>query len=296
MNDCLVNTSKETQTPSQFAFSNATLRHISRNFTRTKCNCGLTFCCGRYYSQGIIIPDRRIVFVPYGSRNIGILDTDTNEMIYIPIQQVETDKCLGFYSGGVLLSDGRVVFVPYNSIDIGIFTPSTNSFETVPLDIHSKNYLYSGGVLLPDRRVVFVPYNSKNIGIFNPDTNEMSSIPSEGVYSGGVYLEDGRVIFVPNGANSVGISRTIGIFNCVSDTFDTIEYDPDPEPNYGEYSGGMLLPDGRVFFIPHYAKTIGIFNPSTNEFTRSQINYEIDGGDRGIIVDRRFIFEPLPLI
>ena len=151
-------------------------------------------------------------------------------------------------------------------------------------------------MLLPDRRVVLVPYNSTNIGLFNPDTNEFSTILSEGVYSGGVYLEDGRVIFVPNGANSAGI-RTIGIFNCISNTFDTIEYDPDPdESNDGEYSGGMLLPDSRIFFIPHYAKTIGIFNPSTNEFIRSPIDYDMDGGDRGIIVDRRFIFEPLPLI
>ena len=203
---------------------------------------------------------------------------------------------LGSYSGGVLLSDGRVVFIPYNSMNIGVLTPSTNTFETVPLGIHSKNYLYSGGVLLPDRRVVLVPYNSTNIGLFNPDTNEFSTILSEGVYSGGVYLEDRRVIFVPNGANSAGI-RTIGIFNCISNTFDTIEYDPDPdESNDGEYSGGMLLPDSRIFFIPHYAKTIGIFNPSTNEFIRSPIDYDMDGGDRGIIVDRRFIFEPLPLI
>ena len=277
-------------------FSIATLRHISRNLTRAKCNCGLTFCCGRNYSQGIILPDRRIVFVPYGSRNIGIFNTDTNEMIYIPIQ-VDSSKCLGYYSGGVLLSDGRVVFIPYNSMNIGVLTPSTNSFETVPLGIHSKNYLYSGGVLLPDRRVVLVPYNSTNIGLFNPDTNEFSTILSEGVYSGGVYLEDGRVVLVPNGANSAGISRTIGIFNCVSDTFDTIEYDQDPDDsNDGEYSGGMLLPDGRIFFIPHYSKTIGIFNPSSNEFIRSPIDYDMDAGDRGIIVDRRFIFEPLPLI
>lgn len=278
-----------------FPFSIATLRNISRNFTRTKCNCGLTFCCGRYYSQGIILSDRRIVFVPYGSRNIGILNTDTNEMIYIPIQ-VDTDKCLGYYSGGVLLSDGRVVFVPYNSTNIGVFTPSTNTFETVQLSNLFSGYLYSGGVLLPDRRIVFVPYNSRNIGFFNTDTNEFSTIPSEGTYSGGVYLEDGRVVFVPNGANTTGISRTIGIFNFITNTFSTIEYPNDSECNNGEYSGGMLLPDDRIFFIPHHAKTIGIFDPSTNELTRSEIIYDIDGGDRGIIVDRRLIFEPLPLI
>ena len=41
--------------------------------------------------------------------------------------------------------------------------------------------------------------------------------------------------------------------------------------NIGEttnkYRGGMLLPDGRVVFIPHSATTIGIFNPATNEYS-----------------------------
>ena len=153
-------------------FSIATLRHISRNLTRRECDCGLTPCCGRYYSQGVILPDRRIVFVPYGSRNIAVLDTDTNEMIYIPLK-VDSSKCLGTYSGGVLLCDGRVVFVPYNSMDIGVFTPSNNTFETIPFN---KNYSYSGGVLLPDRKVLFIPYNSRYIGVFNPDTNEFNTI------------------------------------------------------------------------------------------------------------------------
>jgi hypothetical protein len=177
-----------------------------------------------------------------------------------------------------------------------VFTPSTNTFDTVPLGNLFSGYLYSGGVLLPDRRVVFVPYNSRNIGFFNIDTNEFTTIPSDGVYSGGIYLEDGRVVFVPNGANSNCISRTIGIFNFITNTFNTIEYPNDSECNDGEYSGGMLLPDDRIFFIPHHAKTIGIFDPLTNEFTRSEIIYDIDAGDRGIIVDRCLIFEPLPLI
>ena len=29
------------------------------------------------------------------------------------------------------------------------------------------------------------------------------------------------------------------------------------------YAGGVLLPDGRVVFVPHYAITIGIFNNLT---------------------------------
>jgi hypothetical protein len=36
--------------------------------------------------------------------------------------------------------------------------------------------------------------------------------------------------------------------------------------NYA-YVGGVLLPDGRVVFVPHNATTIGIFNPATNTYT-----------------------------
>lgn len=33
------------------------------------------------------------------------------------------------------------------------------------------------------------------------------------------------------------------------------------------YIGGVLLPDGRVVFVPHNATTIGIFNPATNTYS-----------------------------
>jgi hypothetical protein len=33
------------------------------------------------------------------------------------------------------------------------------------------------------------------------------------------------------------------------------------------FSGGVLLPDGRVFCVPHNSTTARIFNPATNELT-----------------------------
>ena len=38
-------------------------------------------------------------------------------------------------------------------------------------------------------------------------------------------------------------------------------------PGGGAYVGGVLLPDGRVVFIPHNSTTIGIFNPATNAYS-----------------------------
>ena len=64
-------------------------------------------------------------------------------------------------------------------------------------------------------------------------------------------------------------------------------------PGSEAYVGGVLLPDGRVVFVPRNATTIGIFNPATNAY--STIG-GMPGGDayRGgvLLPDGRVVFVP----
>jgi len=64
--------------------------------------------------------------------------------------------------------------------------------------------------------------------------------------------------------------------------------------NTGAYSGGVLLPDGRVVFVPSYAIGVGIFNPSTNIY--STIGGPSGGGVAyigGVLLpDGRVLFVP----
>ena len=140
------------------------------------------------------------------------------------------------------------------------FAPDDSWYEDVtyteePADI-KQNRPYSGGVLLRDGRVVFVPHNATTIGIFNPATNAYSTI-----------------------ANQVGESfAQTGL--------------PDTYPG-ALYYGGVLLRDGRVVFVPFCAKTIGIFDPTTN--TYSTVPGAPGGAayhDGVLLADGRVLFVP----
>jgi hypothetical protein len=221
------------------------------------------------YVGGVLLPDGRVVFVPYGATTIGVFNPSTN--LYTTIL---ADS--GYY-GGVLLSDGRVVFVPWNVTRVGIFNPTTNTYTTV---LGMPGTSYSGGVLLPDGRVVFVPYATSTIVIFNPITNTFATVL--GVAGGcnnrgGILLPDGRVIFVSTGSGG------IGIFNSLTNTYTTIA-------GGSSYEGGVLFPDGRVGFIPVSNGQFGIFNPFTNTFTTIAIT---DGYRGGVLLpDGRVILVP----
>jgi hypothetical protein len=273
------------------------------------------------YAGGVLLPDGRVVLVPFNTTIIGLFNPTTNtystiagapsnyayrggvllpdgRVVFVPSYATTigifnpllsaystiagTAPGTDAYRGGVLLSDGRVVFVPFNATMIGIFNPITNSYSTIAG--MPGVAAYDGGVLLPDGRVVFVPFNSTTIGIFNSTTNIYSTIagaPGGGAYIGGVLLPDGRVVFVPSNAT------TIGIFNPTTNLYSTIA----GMPGGAAYAGGVLLPDGRVVFVPANATTIGIFNPATNAYsTISGPGISYVGGV--LLPDGRVIFAP----
>jgi streptogramin lyase len=228
------------------------------------------------YSGGVLLPDGRVVFVPYNATTIGIFNPNTNT--YSTIAGAPGNYA---YVGGVLLPDGRVVFVPYDATTIGIFNPITNIYSTIAGA--PGNAAYSGGVLLPDGRVLFVPLNATTIGFFNPSTNTYSTIagaPGNSAYAGGVLLPDGRVVFVPYNAT------TIGIFNPNTNTYSTIA----GAPGGGAYYGGVLLPDGRVLFVPRATTYIGIFNSLTNTYSSIAGANGCSGGV--LLPDGRVVFVP----
>ena len=212
------------------------------------------------YRGGVLLHDGRVLFVPYMATTIGMFDPVTNEYSTIPGAPGKNA-----YSDGVLLKDGRVVFVPYMATTIGIFDPANDSYSTIARGM--RNSRYSGGVLLPDSRVLFVPHGTKNIEIFNPATNKISTIAMSSkdtdYFDGGMLLPDGRVVFTP----SIG---RIGIFNPVMNEYSTI----DISPNMAKYYNSVLLPNGRIVFVPRNSSNIGILSFSNLSMKRIQARTE----------------------
>jgi hypothetical protein len=151
-----------------------------------------------YYSDSILLPDGRVVFVPYNAPNVGIFNSRTNIFSLGP---VILPAGINKYVGGVLLPDGRVIFIPYNAENIGIYNPVSNTFSVLAGNL-TGNAKYYGGVLLPNGYVLFVPNNSTSIGIYNPFQNTYSTAQNglligNNKFRGGVLCPDGKVVFVP---------------------------------------------------------------------------------------------------
>jgi streptogramin lyase len=210
---------------------------------------------GNYaYNGGVLLPDGRVVFVPYNATTIGLYNPATHA--YSTIAAGAPGNAA--YAGGVLLPDGRVVFVPSNATTIGLFNPTTNTYSTIAAGAPGT-LAYFGGYLLSDGRVLFAPRRATTIGFFNPSNNTystLSGLPGNDAYIGGVLLPDGRVVFVPFSGS------TIGLFDPITNTYSTVSI----SSVSAAYIGGVLLPDGRVVFIPFTSSVIGIFDPATNIF------------------------------
>ena len=237
---------------------------------------------GTAYIGGVLLPDGRVVFVPFNANTVGLFDPVTNTFSTITTSLVLNSAA---YIGGVLLPDGRAMFVPYNATTIGIFNPATNTYSTISGAPGGSAHI--GGVLVPDGRVLFVP-TSTTIGIFNPATNTYSTIAgTPGAYIGSVLLPDGRVVFVPANAT------TIGLFNPATNTYSAVTMSP--SPGGSPYESGVLLPDGRVVFVPNNATMIGIFDPSTNAFSTVAMSPAPGNGAYfgGVLLpDGRVVFVP----
>merc|ERR1740129_2603565 len=219
----------------------------------------------RSYYGGVLLADGRVVFVPLNAASADLYDPSSNQFTVGPSVGSEKLK----YVGGVQLPDGRVVFVPLGAASVGLYDPSTNEFTNGPSVTGSHNFKYFGGVLLPDGRVVFVPVYTESVGLYDPSTNKFIVGPSTGPgndkYRGGVLLPDGRVVFVPSCAASVGL------YDPSTDKFTSgpnVEWcrtGPCKTGGKDRYIGGVVLPDGRVVFVPCNSATVGLYNPSSTK-------------------------------
>lgn len=211
------------------------------------------------YLGGCIAPDGRVIFAPWNTANIGIFSPATGSYITHSYSSGSTGSTNTQFSGCVVAPDGRIVFCPSSATVIGIYNTVTNVWSTIagPAGGSQKSY---GGVLAPDSNVYFYPTNVSYIGVFNTITNVYSTLlyplPYNG-YVGGCLHPNGIIYMAPyDGTN-------IGIFNPVSKTFTTFSGVP------GAFGGAVVLPDGRVAFLPFSSNpsSLGLYDPVLNTYS-----------------------------
>ena len=207
-----------------------------------------------FYTGGVLVPSLgRVVFVAHNAARIGLYDYTTDTF---SLSCAETHFPSGGFKwrGGVLLPDSRVLFVPDAAVPIGLYDPFRDTFELGHTTRSQADDQYEGGVLVPSGMVVFVVRNAEHVAVFNPHSGEVT-LSNPGLsaggwkYTGGVLIPDGRVVLAPV------YSETVGLFDPTANRLsEGARVRRSGAPFVGEwgglYSGGVLLADGRVAFIP----------------------------------------------
>ena len=223
------------------------------------------------YVGGVLIPDGRVVMVPYTSSNVGIFNAATGTFsAVVPSGAAITGS--GQYAGGVLAPTGNVFMIPSNATGVGVFNPMTSAFSTF-----GSATGFFGGVLAPTSatgavRVIMAPLAATTVGIVDPVALTYTAGVAATGYVGTVLLPSGLVVLVPYSA------ANISVYNPVTNTItSTLAHGQ----GAGAFAGGALLPNGNVLFFPSGSANIIVYNPSTNTIAATVAHGQGSGAYQG---------------
>jgi len=246
-----------------------------------------TIYAWEYYRGGVLGPNGLIYFVPCNADDIGIFDPSSSSFTTLDISFAISSDWK--YNGGVLGPNGLIYFVPSNADNIGILDPSSTSFTTLDISI-SSDAKYSAGVLGPDGLIYFVPLDVDNIGILDPSSSSFTTLDISGTisrcakYSGGVLGPNGLIYFVPNNVDNIGIldpssrSFTTAHIPTPDAVHGVASFTDECWGGYAQYIGGVLGPNGLIYFVPFNSFHVGILDPSSSSFSTLDISSMISVG------------------
>jgi len=208
------------------------------------------------------MPNGNVCFTPVVSTNIGTFDPKTMTYFRGPAHG-ETSSSFG---AGTLGPDGNVYFAGTNSGFYGKFDPNTN-FYTRMVATSAGTPAFGGLVQIPDGRLVAVPIRSANVDIFNTVANTKATVAhglgGTDFFSSGTIHPNGKVYMCPWG----NTCTRVGIFDPTTNTFSQGASVGVDSAVATKYEGAVVMPNGKICFIPNKATVIGIYNPLTDTWT-----------------------------
>ena len=201
---------------------------------------GVSVSCGNFGIKGQLqgscqMPDGRICLAPgnavNGIANVIIFDQNTTTF----------SNAFSFSGAFGCITDvtGNVVFTPTTeSAGVLIWNPETNARSKI--SISGMTDAFHGAAVVPDGRIVFGPWTQNHIGVYNPLTYSYTSYPTNLVagtlnFAGPITLPNGWVLFTPF------IANFFGLFNPYTNTYSSFS-----PPGIGPFTGGTVIPDGRI--------------------------------------------------
>ena len=101
------------------------------------------------YRGGVLLPDGRVVLVPWDAKHVGLYDPSTDRLT----EGQDDLSALGSskYNGGVLLPNGRVVLVPGDAKHVGLYDAGGTR----------KGAAYTVASMTPAWNALLLPYYNK---------------------------------------------------------------------------------------------------------------------------------------
>ena len=219
---------------------------------------------GGAYRGSVLLPDGRVLFVPYNASNVGFFNPSTGLFSTVVPRGDGIPVNVGSYQTGVLLRSGNVAFVPVNAGNVAIFNPLSYELSNA----FSKLTPLAGreGCLDPLGNLVFTVNTGTGQNVMTCDTvlKTISNLNTGGTsqYSGTVPMPNGNLVFV----------YTSGIVNY--NPFTGTATSDGTHPGTGYRSGGSkLTPTGNIVLFPEsFTTSANITITSTTAGTAKDYN------------------------
>lgn len=192
---------------------------------------------------GVLNRRGEVICIPYSGGNLLRVGPDAG-LSFFPTQHY------GEWEGGVLLSDGGVVALPYSTYRVLSFSGTAQSYLDAGLPRGGAEVpaYFEGGVLTLSEQLLLAPSKRWLPGVFSMASGTLTFVDAGnpgtvdtngGHYAGAVLLADGQsALMVPRFARRLmEVTPTSAVLH------------DGPGEVYG-FSGGVLLPDGRVVLMP----------------------------------------------
>lgn len=214
------------------------------------------------WEGAVYMPNGKVSLNPVESTNLGFYDPTTMTYHRGPAH----GEAASAWGAGTLGPDGNVYFASTNSGYYGRYDFSSNLYTRMAAATAAST-AFGGFVQVPDGRLVAIPIRSTNIDIFNTVTNTVATVAhglaGTDFFSSGTVYADGKVYMAPWGSTC----NVVGIFDPVSNTFSQGASVGADSGVATKYEGAIVMPNGKICFVPNKATRIGIYDPRTNTWT-----------------------------
>lgn len=205
------------------------------------------------------MPNGRVAFTPVESTNLGFFDPVTNTYLRGPAH----GEAASAWGAATLGPDGNVYYASTNAGYYGRYNFQSN-FYTRMAAATAAATAFGGLVQVPNGRLVAIPVRATNIDILNTVTNTVQTVAhglsGTDFFSSGTVGPDGKVYMAPWG----NTCTRVGIFDPVTNAFSLGASVGVDSAVATKYEGAVVMPNGKICFVPNKATRIGIYDPRTN--------------------------------